>query len=241
MKQIILVCFLAILSNILVAQTFEGIITIQSSSEEGLNATYYLKGTKVYVEHKTPDGIQRYLLDTRTQQKTLIVKEENQKLAVLMPQKGLMQTKSSEMKKATRETHQIELVPEEREIGGIVCRRADGANQQMEGIVWVSKEVPFGLRQLIPAIGVRYRPWLTDFGAFGVPLEWWQRDKHTGEEWTTVLTFEKKKLDQGMFRVPENYELIDLGDMRQLMKANEEHPEKMKEIKEWMREMEDLN
>lgn len=223
------------------AQTFEGVISIQSSSEEGLNATYYLKGTKVYVEHKMPSGMRYYLLDTRTNKKTLLVKEEGENLAVMMPKDRLLQAKSSELKESTREVHQIELVPEEREIFGLSCRRADGANQEVEGIVWLTKAAPFGLRQLVPAISVRFRPWLTDFGAFGVPLEWWQRDRRTGEEWTTVLTYEEKTLDQAMFRIPADFETIDLGDMRQLMKANEEYPDKMPEIKQWMQEMEDLD
>ena len=103
MKRSFIAVFLAcFLYGILPAQTFEGVITIQSSSPEGLNATYYLKGTKIYVEHQVEEGMRTYLLDTRSQQKTLLILDQEEQLAVQMPDKKLLQAKSSELKQSTR-------------------------------------------------------------------------------------------------------------------------------------------
>ena len=239
--------FLFLFSSFCIAQKkFEGIIKIENSVPQSLNATFTVKGDKAMMNTTTKDGKLILITDEESGKKltitekngemTVIKKESNENKYENLNKKYAKQTpkSNSDKVKVTRET---------KKINGYKCFKITAKDKQHTGEAWVTKQMDLRLEDFFPSMKMNQRTMpriaktLQD-GVNGVVLEMTYTNIKSKKVETMNVIVDKKKIEDSAFDISmENADIYDGAKVRSLIKNAKGDPAKMKKARELFAQM----
>lgn len=230
------------LSN-LSAQQFEGIITVENSDEKGINAVFTLKGMQCKMETTTKNGHMTVLKDRESGDRILLRERDGKKMAIKQNRKNDKRKKrmSNNGEVVSRAVPNMEVVmtKETRQFGDYLCTKAILANDTQEAIAWIAKDFDLKFDEIFPSLKRKNRKsriFEQAFAAEGFIMAMTIKDLKTKALTNIKSTIEAQEIDDEVFLLPDGYRLTDLTDVNQLVKEAKGNAERMREIKQALRE-----
>jgi len=239
-KQINILFLFTILSISLQAQSFEGMIKMTSDSPYGINADFTIKGDKILLENDSKAGKIQLIFDKTSGDITTITNENGRTMAIKtnLENNPYLKGKGGKITDSYSD-YTIEKTTETKTIDGYKCTKYIGKNKDSESIMWLTNELDFNWADLSPMKNSAGRnPYKIDAGTDGMMMEMHTKEKNGKIEWTMTADVTEMAVSEAKFQVPVGVQVMDMTDMRQLMMEAQKNPEKMKELKEVMQQVE---
>jgi len=154
-------CLLSLSTFPILAQEFEGIVTIKSLNEEGLNATFTIDNNYVLMEAKAEEGTIQLFSNNTSGDFYMISNGSEGKMAIKqnmnspMMQQAMGQIKMHE--NTDKDDYHIEVTKETKLISGYKCVKVIGSNDEAEGYAWIAKDLKINLDDLMPMAKMRQK------------------------------------------------------------------------------------
>ena len=225
------------------AQKFQGKVTIESSSDEGLSAVFTIKNHMVKMVTKTEEGTLTMITNKKTGDQIMLNDNGEEKTGfkqnTLKNNPALYQhlQEQNTSPQPNKSSAKIEVTTETKMIGEYECTKIIGKDETMEGEAWVAKDVELKMADLFPTTQFNKQEknaYQRTFMGNGFIMEMKSKDLESGEETTMNATVEKMEIDDKAFNIPDGYEFTDLTNIQELMKEAAGNAEKLDEIRKAM-------
>ena len=232
--------FIALIATVflLTAQDFEGIITYKNDALEGAIPVIMVKDNLVRLELNT-EGKNMVMITNKDDDKMTILMDNNgQKIALIQDTKqmDMMAAQMAAGKDgADKDDFEITVTGETKMIDGYKCTKILGKNEEMEGTAWVCKDLDINFVDLFPTLR-QSDPMHSTLLDEGFVMEYTAKNLKTGEVVKMTADVDEKSLSADKFIVPEDYMVMDMTNMAELMKEAQKDPEKMKQLQQMMQE-----
>lgn len=232
-------------TSVFAQKKFEGIITVENTTPQSLNATFTVKGDKAMMETQTDDGKLILITDEATGKK-LTISEKNGKMTVI--EKEVSQNRYSGLKdkyenEKPNTSSKVKVTRETKKINGYKCYKITAKDRHYEGEAWVTKQLDVRLEDFFPTIKMNQRTMpriakTLQNGMNGVVLEMSYKNIKSKKTETMKVTIDKKDVEDEAFNISmENAEIYDGAKVRNLIKDAKGDPVKMKKARELLAQM----
>lgn len=245
MKSLLSFLFFLGLSGFLIAQDFEGTITMTSTEMgEDMELVFTVKGKQVLIEADTPDGKVVTLAEKGSENVTTLFDRQGKKFGLKMgaetmqmieQQGGFTKTGGQKGKM------DITVTKDTKNIDGYSCTKVIGKDDNIKVEGWITQDLGFTVMDLMPnfmqnAIAQEEGNDLQmEIMRKGFLLEGTEEDLKTGEKSSVKLVVNKQKVGDEVFSGFGDYKIYDMTNMMEMMGELQKDPEKMKEFEELMK------
>jgi len=244
MKSLLSFLFFLSLTGFLIAQDFEGVITMTTTEKEDMVLVFTVKGDKVLIEADTDEGKVVTLSERSTNQVTTLFEREGKKFGMKMgPETMQMIEQQGGFTKTGGKKGKMDITvtKDTKTIDGYNCTKVVGKDDEKEVEAWITQELGFTVFDLMPSMMKKAIEQDGDSNLQqeimrrGFLLEGYETDLKTGEKNSIKLTVQKQKVDNDIFNGYSDYKIYDMTNMMQMMSELQSDPEKMKEFEELMK------
>lgn len=242
------ICFLTLIftTNLAAQQTdFEGTITVVPQSPDQSKIVYTLKGAMSLMEvHGVGDqigNVVRIVTDLNAETvTTMTTTEDGRKMAIRnqLSEYDNVFTSGRIQSRHRFDADAIRITNEKRDIDGHKCTKVVSNTPNIEGEAWVATTLNITMQDLAPML--RRNQSLSAFmkipGLDGLVIRMNYRNTQTGESQRIHLEVNEYNVASSVFEVPSEYELTDMGNLRQQLMDAKDDPAKMREIVEKMQQ-----
>ena len=225
---------------------FEGIIKIENTVSNSLNATFTIKGEKAMMDTKTEDGHLILITDESTGKK-LTISEKNGKKTVIKKESYEKRydklNKKYEKRSPNKSANKVKVTRETKKINGYKCFKITAKDKEHEGEAWVTKQMDLRLESFFPIIKMNQRTMpriakTLQEGVNGVVLEMTYKDLKTKKVEIMKVLVDKKSIEEDAFDISmEDAEIYDGAMVRNLIKNAKGDPAKMKKARALLAQM----
>jgi hypothetical protein len=235
----LLVSAVVLFSASSIAQDFEGVIKIKSTSTSGINGTFYVKGDMVRSEVSQEGQDVVMISNNATGEVTVLNNQNGNKTASKMNVNDLPPQMRAYGKKA--EEINFTVTNEQKKVNGYDCFKVVGSGNGQQSEAWVTKGLKIDLNKLVPgnqgmngnAIGA----WSNDKKTGGFPVQITTRDTSGGTV-TYDISVESKKIKEKQFEVGPEYKVSDVSQFMKMME-NMPDSEQIEAMKQKIKAMEE--
>lgn len=233
-------------SSTLTAQGFEGVITMESSSSEGIAGTFSVKGDKVLIEVNKDEKPAKMLSDRTTGEITVLIENEEKKFALKMGPdmfNGMGDMAGMQDAKEKADEVKFNFTGKTKMIGKYKCEQVLTEDKENEVEAWMTKDLGITLFDIFPMMKEATKTDTKGAAMFellqkGMVMEANIKNKVSGETEKVTTKVDKKKLPADMFVYSEEeYKVYDMTNMMQMMMEAQNDPEKMQELQEIFQQM----
>ena len=227
-------------------KNFEGIIKIENTVPQSLNATFTVKGDKAMMHTATKDG-KLILITDETTGKKLTITEKDGKTTVIKKESNKNKYGNLNKKYANQKppanSNKVKVTRETKKINGYKCFKITAQDRDYTGEAWVTKQMNLRLEDFFPSMKMNQRtmPQIAKTlqgGVNGVVLEMTYIHIKSKKVETMKVTVDKKSVTDDAFEISmDNAEIYDGAQVRTLIKNAKGDPVKMKKARELLAQM----
>ena len=228
--------------SFMVAQEFEGKITIINNFPYTSNTHFTIKNKMAMLETETSRGYVKMINNTSNGDKvTLTVNNETGDTVAIVKNSNDMQYRN--LNKKYRKKRQrinnviVKVTRETKKINGYKCYKVIASDDKFEGEAWVTKKFEIEPYDLFPTLKSQQRSMPRVAKALhnsmeGFVMEMSIKNVKTKEVNTRSVSVKKQKLDDKEFQINmETIEVYNEDSVRELMKEAQDDPSKMKKAR----------
>ncbi len=199
----------ALAPAVLHAGSFEGMVRfVTSRGKESMPVDYYIKGSRLRVEAKSPRGGQSVMfMDAGSREMTVLMPGQQKYMVVPLPKPGPEDKRAGRLVKTGKSAVLL----------GYHCDEYRYTGDRGESEIWATRSLGAFVGLHRPGMGAGQAPprWEEDFRDKGLfPLRVVMRDESGREESRLEATkVEKKSLPSSLFKVPAGYEKMEMPGM----------------------------
>ena len=210
--------FIAVTSVNTLATGFEGVISMQAvvaqMGDQAIPITISTKGEKTLMEMSIPMGTMKIIMD-----------RETGKMTTIMGQNGMQRDMNSDAKKNKKsdpDDTKVVATGEKKVINGHNCELYIVTFKDGESDMWVTSEMPATMLEAMKSSFTGGMQALSSRGGSGgggfeeifkkglVPIQVEMKKDGKLNATVTVLSFEQKKLDDSVFEVPADVQIMQM-------------------------------
>ncbi len=245
----LLILFVVSAFSIATAQNFEGIVTMTSDKEEGLNATFHLKDHLVLMAMNTKEKNHpplKMIFDKETGDMTTLTEDGGKKMAIVMnpnnsPFMQGMQNQIEETEDEEDHNMVINVTNETKKKGKYLLTKVTASSDEGSSILWVAKDLKLTWLDLFPTFAnvpetQKHLETQKLMGIDGFIMEMYVTDKK-GDTMEILADVEEKSLDSSLFEIGADTQVMDMRNIMQFIQEAQGDPEKLKQLEEMMKGM----
>lgn len=242
LRMLTLFSFLLAGFTTIMAQQFEGIITMTVKGEQELSMDFTVKDDLVLMEVDDEGQKVKVISEKETGDMTTLLEKDGKKMAIKMGREMMNQGMNSMDFGEVDDNAKVNITGETKMINGYKCTKITGKNDRAEAIAWVTKDLNFSLFDLVPmakdaAAKTGAANMQEKMMEEGFVMEYWEKELSSGDETTMSTTVKEQTIDPKVFQYSkEEYTFFDMTDLMQMMQDAQNDPEKMKQLQELMQE-----
>jgi len=227
-------------------KNFEGIIKIENTVPQSLNADFTIKGDKAMMQSTTEKG-KLILITNEATGKKLTITEKDGKTTVIKKESNKNKYQNLNKKYANQKpaanSDKVKVTRETKKINGYKCFKITAKDKRHKGEAWVTKQMDLRLEELFPSIKMNQRTMpriakTLQNAVNGVVLEMTYTDIKSKKVETMKVTVNQQKVEDKAFDISmDNAEVYDGAQVRNLIKNAKGDPAKMKKARELLAQM----
>jgi len=225
------------------AQTFEGVIQLSTDGPDSLMRQFTVKAHKTFYEEIDSVSHIRVITDHESGNRWTLMSKTNQHVAVkqnMQKNLGFKRKETFFEKEMELLDLQLETTKETKIIEGLECVKIKGKSEYSEGEAWIAKNLMISVLDIFPCphfLNTKSQSLQRAFAKEGFILSMWIRDRETNRLQNLKTSLIKQTVSNQIFTPPADSEVLDMTNMRALMQATKDDPEKVKLIREMMRKV----
>lgn len=233
--------FLFSISSI-VAQKFEGKISIINNFPHTYNTHFTIKNEMTMLETETTRGYVKMINNTSTGDKvTLTIDNQTGDSVAIVKNSNDMQYrnlhKKYQKKRQRINNVKVKVTRETKKINGYKCYKVVAKDDKYDGVAWITKKFEINPNDLFPTLKSQQRAMPRVAKALqnsmeGFVMEMSIKNVKTKEVNTRLVTVNKSKLDDKEFEINmETIAVYNEDKVREMMKEAQGDPSKMKKAR----------
>jgi hypothetical protein len=241
MRNFILLVFAVLLTaSQMAAQNFEGVVSLTSKGDVGIDAEFMLKGDKVKTT-MTQDGKEVVMItDKSTGDMYMLSEEKGQKTATKMNISDIPAHMISTAK--ISDDMVVTVTNERKKVNGYDCVKVIGKSSTTESEAWVTEEIKLEFADIMPGKqGVNdqvLKSWTENEKVKGFPVKIKSKNLETQTETEYDVEVDAKKIKDKEFEIGEDYMVRDVSQFMQMME-NAPNQQDIEEMRNRVKEMQE--
>lgn len=220
MRNFILLLIAVLLTGSpLAAQSFEGVVTLTSKGDAGVDAEFMLKGDKVKTKI-SQEGKEMVMITDKSSGDVIVLNEaKGQKTATKMNLNDIPAHMVSTAK--ISDDMVVTVTNERKKVNGYDCVKVIGKSSTTESEAWVTEEIKLKFTDLMPGKqGVSdqvLKSWTENDKVKGFPVNIKSKNLETEAETEYDVEVKAKKIKDKEFEIDEEYQVRDVSQFMQMM------------------------
>lgn len=226
--------------SILIAQDFEGTITIKNTIPNTINATFTLKKEMAMVDARNKAGKIKLISNNKTGEKTSISEINGEKIAVVKNSKDMQYRNLNQVYKKGKtrvNSVNVKVLRETKKINGYKCYKVIANDGKYNGVAWITKKMEVKPYDLFPILQSQQRAMPRVAKALensmdGFVMEMTLKNLKTKKvDRMKVIVNKKEIADENFVVDTKKVKIYSEEEVRELMKSARGNPEEMKKAR----------
>jgi len=247
MKRILLLLLGIFSSTALIAQ-FQGEINMTSTSKDGLNATFLIKGEQVKMTINQNGSLLEMYSDTKTGEVLTVTQQGSRKIGMQQNMNDpiyaqtMNRYKNMDLAEGAYNNQDIEIEVSNSMVqhNGFTCQMVNASSSEMKGEALITKDIDLNLYDLFPLLKsyeARQDPMEKALGVEGFLIKLTSTNLRTSETMVIENQVKNRNVSKEEITVGSDVELMDMSNLMEQYKEVMNDPEKRAEYQKMMRSL----